>query len=61
MVFSLVHMLSFVGVLVFLLLLSLSLGIFILSYDVVSVSEITPCNKFNKPLVVYRFLGNVMK
>ena len=28
-----------------------------LSYDVVSGSEITPCDK---PLVVYRFLGNVL-
>ena len=31
-----------------------------LSYDVASGSEITPCNKINKPLVVYRFTGNVM-
>ena len=31
-----------------------------LSYDVASGSEITPCNKINKPLVVYRFSGNVM-
>ena len=31
-----------------------------LSYDVASWSEITPCNKIDKPLVVYRFLGNVM-
>ena len=31
-----------------------------LSYDVASVSEITPCNKIDKPLVVYRFTGNVM-
>ena len=31
-----------------------------LSYDVMSGSEITPCNKIHKPLVVYRFLGNVM-
>ena len=31
-----------------------------LSYDVVSGSEITPCNKICKPLVVYRFTGNVM-
>ena len=30
------------------------------SYDVVSGSEITPCNKIDKPLVVYRFTGNVM-
>ena len=32
----------------------------ILSYDVASGSEITPCNKIDKPLVVYRFYGNVM-
>ena len=32
----------------------------ILSYDVTSGSEITPCNKICKPLVVYRFTGNVM-
>ena len=32
----------------------------ILSYDVASGSEITLCNKINEPLVVYRFLGNVM-
>ena len=32
----------------------------ILSYDVASLSEITPCNKIDKPLVVYRFSGNVM-
>ena len=31
-----------------------------LSYDVVSGSEITPCNKNDKPLVVYRFSGNVI-
>ena len=31
-----------------------------LSYDVVSESEVTPCNKIDKPLVVYRFTGNVM-
>ena len=31
-----------------------------LSYDVASGSEITPCNKICKPLVVYRFTGNVM-
>ena len=31
-----------------------------LSYDVASGSEITPCNKIAKPLVVYRFTGNVM-
>ena len=32
----------------------------ILSHDVESGSEITPCNKIDKPLVVYRFTGNVM-
>ena len=31
-----------------------------LSYDIASGSEITPCNKIDKPLVVYRFTGNVM-
>ena len=33
---------------------------FPLSYDVASGSEITPCNKIDKPLVVYRFTGNVL-
>ena len=33
----------------------------ILSYDIASGSEITPCNKIDKPLVVYRFSGNIMK
>ena len=28
--------------------------------DVASGSEITSCNKICKPLVVYRFTGNVM-
>ena len=28
--------------------------------DIASGSEITPCNKIDKPLVVYRFSGNVM-
>ena len=28
-----------------------------LSYDVASGSEITSCNKIDKPLVVYRFFG----
>ena len=32
----------------------------VLSYDIASGSEITPCNKIDKPLVVYRFTGNVM-
>ena len=32
----------------------------LLSYDVAPRSEITPCNKIDKPLVVYRFTGNVM-
>ena len=31
-----------------------------LSYDVASGSEITPCNKIDKPLVVYRLMGNVL-
>ena len=31
-----------------------------LSYDVASGSKITPCNKIDKPLVVYRLTGNVM-
>ena len=33
---------------------------FIMSYDVESGSEITPCNRINKPLVDSRFSGNVM-
>ena len=33
---------------------------FFLSFDVASGSEITPCNKIDKPLVVYRFTENVM-
>ena len=32
----------------------------LLSYDVASGREIMPCNKICKPLVVYRFTGNVM-
>ena len=31
-----------------------------LSHDVASGSDITLCNKIFKPLVVYRFTGNVM-
>ena len=31
-----------------------------LSHDVASRSDITPCNKINKPLVVYSFSGNIM-
>ena len=31
-----------------------------LSYDVAPGSEITQCNKIYKPLVVYKFTGNVM-
>ena len=30
------------------------------SHDNASVSDITPCNKIDKPLVVYRFSGKVM-
>ena len=33
------------------------MSIFVLSYDVTSTSEITPCNKIDKPLVVYRIFG----
>ena len=29
------------------------------SYENASRSEITPCNKIDKPLVVYRFAGNI--
>ena len=32
----------------------------LLSYDVASGSEITPCNKICKKLVVYQFMGNVI-
>ena len=31
-----------------------------LSYDVASGSEITPCNKIDKPIVAYRSTGNFM-
>ena len=30
------------------------------NYDVVTGSEITPCNKIDKPLMVYIFSGNFM-
>ena len=30
------------------------------NYDVASGSEITPCNKIDRPVVVYRITGNVM-
>ena len=33
---------------------------YFLSSEVASGSEITPCNKIDKPLVVSRFSGNVM-
>ena len=35
-------------------------NIYNLSYDVASGIEITPCKKIDKPLVVYRFTGNVI-
>ena len=35
--------------------------IYFLSYDVASESEILPCIKIDKPLVVYRFSRKVMK
>ena len=41
-------------------LMNLLLFIHCLSHDVASGSEITPCNKIDKPLVVYRFTGNIM-
>ena len=47
-------------VIVFSIILSFHRMNQILSYDVASGSEITPCNKICKPLVVYRFSGNVM-
>ena len=34
---------------------------FYLSYDAASGSEIMPCNKIDKPLVLYRFTGNIMQ
>ena len=37
-----------------------NLIMFIYHNDVASGSEIMPCNKINKPLVVYRVTGNVM-
>ena len=37
-----------------------AVGFSALSYDVESGSKIMPCNKIDRPLVVYRFLGNVM-
>ena len=36
-----------------------SSSITIIIYDVTSESEITPSIKIDKPLVVYRFLGNI--
>ena len=33
---------------------------FYLSHDIASESDRTPCIKIDKPLVVYRFTGNVM-
>ena len=33
----------------------------LLSYDVTSGSDIEPRNKIEKPLVAYRFTGNVMQ
>ena len=33
---------------------------YILTYDIASGSKIMPYNKIDKPLVVYRFSGNVM-
>ena len=36
------------------------IGLSLLSYDVACGGEITPCNKIDKPLVVYIFTGNDM-
>ena len=53
------HILRFeAGVLLSLLLLLLLL--LLVSHDVASGSEITPCIKIDKALVVYSFTGNVM-
>ena len=38
----------------------MALVILYLSYDDASGSEITPCNKICKPLVVYRLTGNII-
>ena len=35
-------------------------GTFDLSYNAASGSEITPCNKIDRPLVVYRFTESIM-
>ena len=32
----------------------------LLSHDVASESDITPCIKIGKPLVVYKYKGNIM-
>ena len=53
-------MIRFLSSAVFFLFESSSHRDLILSYDVASGSEITPCNKIDKTLVVYRFSGNVM-
>ena len=42
------------------LLLCLSIFYYFLSHDVASGSDITPCNRIDKPLVVHRFSGNVI-
>ena len=41
--------------------LYLSMNECLLSYDVTSGSEITLCNKMDKPLVVNQFTGNVIQ
>ena len=40
--------------------LSNNIAKYILSHDVAPGSDITPCNIIDKPLVVYRFSGNVV-
>ena len=37
------------------LLMNIYFSLLFLSHNVASVSNITPCNKVDKPLVVYRF------
>ena len=42
------------------LTIKLDSSILLYHNEVASESEITPCNKIDNPLVVYRFTGNVM-
>ena len=40
--------------------LNLHIQPYFIYHDIVSGGEITPCNKIDKPLVVYRFSGKIM-